>query len=408
MKKKPRIQVQMRSQGQGSRTRRNTRVVPLNEGLFATAVRMSPHPIGITELETGRCLEINDACLDIYGFRREEVIGKTTLMLGIWPDPHDRARFIDRLTSEGSIRDVEIAMRVRSGAQRQFLISTDLITVGATRCLLTVGTDITERKRAEEVLRSAHEQLEHRVQERTKDLQLANVALHQQQQELQRYHLQLEDLTVKLLAAQDQERHRIARELHDDFSQRLAAVVLDVAALETATPDLSGIGRRALEEVRRQLEGLSDDVHQLAYKLHPSLLEDVGLEAAVHDHLQQVRKRSGLQIRLLARGIPPSLSLDRSTGLFRVLQESLHNTLKHADATEVTVKLIGSSQGIGLSVADNGHGFDVQDTTFHQRGLGLRSMQERLRQLNGFVRVESQPGVGTRMCAWIPFQEGRS
>lgn len=404
MTKKLRQTVRPRSGGR-RRTSQPAATEPTREDIFAAAVRLSPHPIGITELETGRCLEINDACLDIYGFRREEVIGKTTLMLGIWPDPHDRARFIDRLKSEGAIRDFEIAMRVKSGTLRQFLISTDLITVGTTRCLLTVGTDITERKRTEEVLRAAHEELEHRVRERTRDLQLANVAQQQQQQELQRYHMQLEDLTAKLLAAQDHERHRIARELHDDFSQRLAAVVLDVAALETASHDRSDTGRQALEEVRRQLEGLSDDVHTLAYRLHPSLLEDVGLEAAIQDHLQQVRKRSGLRISLLTHDIPLSLSLDRSTGLFRVLQESLQNILKHAAATDVTVKLIGSAQGIGLSVADNGRGFDVQDTAFPQRGLGLMSMQERLRQLNGFLRFQSQPGVGTRISAWIPFQE---
>ena len=407
MTKKPQRTIRQRAVGRRL-TGRPAAAKPAREDFFAAAARMSPHPIGITELETGRCLEINDACLDIYGFRREEVIGKTTLMLGIWPDPHDRARFIDRLKAKGSVRDFEIAMRMKSGALRQFLISTDLITVGTTRCLLTVGTDITERKRTEELLRAAHEELDHRVRERTHDLQLANVALQAQQQELQRYQQQLEDLATKLLAAQDHERHRIARELHDDFSQRLAAVVLDVAALETATHDLSETGRRSLEEVRRQLEGLSDDVHTLAYKLHPSLLEDVGLEAAVQDHLQQVRKRSGLRISLLARDIPPSLSLDRSTGLFRVLQESLQNILKHAAATEVKVKLIGSSQGIGLSVADDGIGFDVQDTTVHQRGLGLVSMQERLRQLNGFLRFQSQPGTGTRISAWIPFQQSVS
>jgi len=407
MTKKPQRTIRQRAVGRRL-TGRPAAAKPAREDFFAAAVRMSPHPIGITELKTGRCLEINDACLDIYGFRREEVIGKTTLMLGIWPDPHDRARFIDRLKAKGSVRNFEIAMRMKSGVLRQFLISTDLITVGTTRCLLTVGTDITERKRTEEVLKAAHEELEHRVRERTRDLQLANAALQQQQQELQRYHMQLEDLTAKLLAAQDHERHRIARELHDDFSQRLAAVVLDVAALETASHDRPGSGRQALEEVRRQLEGLSDDVHTLAYRLHPSLLEDVGLEAAVQDHLQQVRKRSGLRISLLARDIPSSLSLDRSTGLFRVLQESLQNILKHAAAAEVKVKLIGSSQGIGLSVADDGRGFDVQDTTVHQRGLGLVSMQERLRQLNGFLRFQSQPGTGTRISAWIPFQQSVS
>ncbi|MBX3303560.1 MAG: PAS domain S-box protein, partial [Nitrospira sp.] len=134
---------------------------------FAEAFRLSPHPIGIIELETGRCLEINDACLEIFGFRRDEVIGKTTLMLGIWPDPLDRARLIDRLRSQKAARNLEVSMRMKNGELRQFLISTNLITLKGKACVLTIGNDITERKQAEEALRRFNETLEQQVAERT-------------------------------------------------------------------------------------------------------------------------------------------------------------------------------------------------------------------------------------------------
>ncbi len=149
----------------------------VQDDFFAEAFHLSPHPIGITELDTGICLEINDACLATFGFCRDEVIGKTTLMLGIWPDPHDRARLIDRLKSEGSVRNLAVSMRMKSGESRQFLISTDLITLRGKPCLLTIGTDITDRKRVEETLRRTHEDLEQRVQERTADLERTNAAM---------------------------------------------------------------------------------------------------------------------------------------------------------------------------------------------------------------------------------------
>ncbi|MBH0203861.1 MAG: PAS domain S-box protein [Nitrospira sp.] len=142
----------------------------VGEELFAKAFRSSPHPIGITELDSGRCLEVNDACLEIFGFQRDEVVGQTTLMLGIWPDPQERVQFIDRLKAEGKVRNLEVSMRMKDGERRQFIISTDLITLGGKPCLLTIGNDITERKRAEEALSRAHEELEERVAERTAEL----------------------------------------------------------------------------------------------------------------------------------------------------------------------------------------------------------------------------------------------
>lgn len=134
------------------------------------AFRLSPHPISITELETGRCLEINDACLEIFGFRRDEVIGQTPLMLGVWPDPEERIRLIDCLKAERSVRDVEVTMRTRPGDLRRFLISIELVKLGKTRCLLTIGNDITTLKQTEEALRQLNATLEHRVAERTVSL----------------------------------------------------------------------------------------------------------------------------------------------------------------------------------------------------------------------------------------------
>lgn len=751
------------------------------DDFFAEAFRLSSHPIGITDLETGVCLEINDAGLATFGFHRDEVIGKTALMRGIWPDPHDRAKLIGRLKAEGSVRNLEVSMRMKDGTLRQFLISTELITLRERPCLLTIGNDITERKRVEEALRRTHDELEQRVRKRTADVERANAtmrdseerfrlfiehvpaaiamfdrhmrylaasrrwmedyhltgailgrshydvlpeissqwkeihrrglageilsadedrfvredgssqwitwdvrpwhsgdevggiviatedvtarveaqnalhereersdqvirlanfgifdhdhrtgkaywspamreiyglgpddpasfegyiqllhpedretvvlaimqaqdpagddlfsvehrvlhrdgsvrwvnfrswtlfdnegperrptrtlgamiditkrkqaeealriserrfasfmdnlhgfawikdaegrylyinrlfeeslikeldwkektarelwsqeiavhyelndrkvwetrvplhtvepfvqdgelrhalvskfpildhkgapallggvavditerkqaeeALHRNQLELHQQQVQLEELTSKLLAAQEHERQRIARDLHDDVSQRLAALVLEVASLEHHPSTVPGELTRALSPLREQLEELSDDVHTLAYRLHPSLLEHAGLRPAVEEHVHQVSRRTGLPIHLKILDVPNVVPLDQATCLFRVMQESVQNVVKHAQATTVTVQLRGSSKGVGLSVIDNGKGFDPRDLRTHQQGLGLSSMEERLRQLHGFFRIQSRPSHGTKVCAWVP------
>ncbi len=218
---------------------------------------------------------------------------------------------------------------------------------------------------------------------------------------------ELEALSGRLIEAQEQERKRIARELHDDFNQRLAALSVELESMERAPIAPPQPVARRLAEVRVQVGQLSDDLHDLAYRLHPSLLEHVGLELAMRDHIAEFTKRTGLPVMFTAREVPGTLSPEIATNLFRVMQESLQNVFKHAQATEVMVKLSGSSKGIGLSVRDNGKGFDLESKNARVRGLGLVSMQERARGLGGFLRIHSLPRDGTKVCAWIPrYREG--
>ena len=215
-------------------------------------------------------------------------------------------------------------------------------------------------------------------------------------------HEELESLTGKLIEAQEEERKRIARDLHDDFNQRLAALSVELESMERTPIAPPEPVARQLAAIRVQVGRLSDDLHDLAYKLHPSLLEHVGLEVAARDHVAEFTKRTGLPVMFTAREVPGTLSPEIATNLFRVMQESLQNVFKHAQATEVTVRLSGSSKGIGLSVRDNGKGFDLESKNVRVRGLGLVSMQERARGLGGFLRIHSLPRDGTKVCAWIP------
>lgn len=249
---------------------------------------------------------------------------------------------------------------------------------GQIKGILVLATDVTLQKQAE------------------LGLEQSQFVLREKQDELQR-------LTEKLLTAQDEERKRIARDLHDDFNQRLAALAVELETLERST-----IGHlpepilRQFAEVRAGIGQISDDLHDLAYNLHPSLLDHVGLEAAMRDHVAEFTKRTGMPATFTPREVPKVLSPEVKTNLFRVLQESLQNVSKHAQASHVTIRLSGSSKGVGVSVRDNGKGFDLENKDARVKGLGLTSMQERTRLLGGFFRVHSLAREGTKVCAWIP------
>jgi PAS domain S-box-containing protein len=130
-----------------------------SEERFAKAFRASPHPVGITELATGRCIEVNDACLQLFGFSREEVIGQTTLSLGIWPKEEDRARLVARLSAGEPVHNLEMSVRTKSGDLRHVLVSSDVAELNGTPCLITVGNDVTDRKRAAEALQRSERDL---------------------------------------------------------------------------------------------------------------------------------------------------------------------------------------------------------------------------------------------------------
>ena len=236
---------------------------------------------------------------------------------------------------------------------------------------------------------------------------MANRSLLAEVIERRRAEAELKFMTGKLIQVQEEERRRIARDLHDDFNQRLAALSVELATIERTLGASSDPIPRQLAAIRGQIVQLSNDLHDLAYKLHPSLLEHVGLEIALRDHVAQFTKQTGLPVTCIAREVPGALPPEIATALFRVMQESLQNVFKHAQATAVTVRLSGSSKGIGVSVRDNGKGFEVRSPSVQRAGLGLVSMQERARLLGGFSRIRSCSAHGTRVGAWIPLsQEG--
>ncbi|WP_413933325.1 PAS domain S-box protein [Nitrospira sp. BLG_1] len=228
-------------------------------------------------------------------------------------------------------------------------------------------------------------------------------ALLVKQRELQKSQAKLEELTGKLLIAQETERRRLARELHDDLTQRIATLAIDLQSIHSGKRDSEESVLTRVCQLGKLAEQITADLQKLAHQLHPSLLEHVGLEAAVHEHVEEFETRTGLMTRVQVRNLSALLSLDQATCLYRVLQESLQNVRKHANATYVVVRLFGSKWGVGLCVHDDGRGFDYRQQMSNGRmGLGLISMEERVAALRGTFRIRTNPGDGTEIHAWVP------
>jgi PAS domain S-box-containing protein len=210
----------------------------------------------------------------------------------------------------------------------------------------------------------------------------------------------LRDLSGRLINAQEEERRRIARELHDDLNQRMALLSIELEQLGQKVKKPYALHHR-LENLQRQAQEISTDIHQLSYKLHPSKLDHLGLAPAVKSLCQEIAEKGYLKVELQESGLPAHLSKDITLCAFRIVQEALRNCVKHSGASLAKVSLKGSETEIRLSISDNGCGFDSESNKM-QRGLGFTSMQERLRIVDGKIEIHSQPTCGTVIKASVP------
>ena len=216
---------------------------------------------------------------------------------------------------------------------------------------------------------------------------------------LDHQHQDLRMLAGKLLTVQDEERRRISRDLHDDVNQRLGAVGLQLDALCRNLPASPASIRRRIRAIRRHVSELSDDVRQLAYRFHQTTVEDLGLVVALQRYLNDFVKRTGIKVHFMKPRLAEPIPLRFASCLFRIAQESLGNVAFHAKATEVFVDLDVSPTVLCLTIRDNGIGMDLDEVRERKVGLGMLSMQERARLLNGSVVWDSEPGLGTSIIA---------
>jgi two-component system, NarL family, sensor kinase len=231
----------------------------------------------------------------------------------------------------------------------------------------------------------------------------AETALHESETALLQNRGELRALTANLLQSQGEERRRLSRELHDDLSQKMAKLQFDVETLEQQLPSNFPQWKTGLLSIRDEVGALSNDIRRIAYQLHPSSLDHLGLSVALRTLCDEFAEREKLQVKFTVRSVPKRIPPDIASSLYRVVQEALRNVAKHAGTTAVGITLAGAPDRLSLTIRDNGAGFDARSVKGNG-GLGLISMQERVRLVNGEFSLKTRPGHGVLITIQVPLQ----
>ena len=288
-----------------------------------------------------------------------------------WDIPELRRLLNEVLPQEKSLEDYEVEHEFPNLGKRTMLLNAREVSqqnAGARLILLAIE-DITERKSREF--------------SRTKE--------------------ELQSLSEKLMKTQEDQLRRIARDLHDDLAQQLSIMEMDLQSLRNAPPADSQEVARRLEPIIHRMGALSNEVSALSHQLHPTVLEDLGLEMALRNLVEEFERVHHLTVHLstdLDQPIPPPVA----TALYRIAQEALRNITKHAPGSQITILASQTPDTMRLLVEDTGPGFDVKAMR-RKGGLGIVSMRERARQIGGVVEIRSRPGAGTQITVIVPLHE---
>lgn len=330
----------------------------------------------------GSILWVNDAFCRIYGYRREEVIGRNPRILK--SGRHDAAfyrHFWESLAEQGHWRG-EVWNRRKNGEIFPEELSIQALRGpgNETTRYISIFSDITERKQNEEMLRK-------------------------HQQRLEESEARLRELAAFLQTVREEERTSIARELHDELGQALTALRIDLGWLRSKAAPL---GEQATSRVAAALGVVEQSIvslRRISEDLRPAMLDSLGLAAAVENHATQFALRTGIPCDLRMNREEFSLEGNLATTVFRIVQEALTNVVRHAEASAVSIcidQIDAGNGGIRLVVKDNGRGFD---NTSRTKRFGLLGMRERIAMLGGELDIDSQPAQGTRITAWLPFSK---
>lgn len=355
----------------------------------------------------GNIVTWNPGATKIFGYSESEILGQNARILFV---PEDQARGeADReiLTARVQGRAADERWHLRKDGSRFYAsgIMARLDEDGAFIGFAKIARDLTEQKRAQEELRRQHEELESIVAGRTAELAEANEALVHQMEERRVMEEERFALMQKIVTTQEDERRRIARDMHDSLGQQMTALRLKIASLKDDHPG----DRRLVESLERIQElgaKVDAEVNFLVWELRPTVLDDLGLVSAIENYVREWSRHYGIPAEFHAgRFRDERLDGIVETNLYRISQEALTNVFKHSGASNTNVVLEARRNEIVLVVEDNGVGFDLEKVRPHRasgRGFGLVGMRERAAIIGGKVELESAPGKGTTVFVSVP------
>jgi PAS domain S-box-containing protein len=345
-----------------------------SEERYRAVVEQSPDGIFLEDVETRRLLEANTAFQSMVGYSPEEVKGLSIYDL-VAADREDINRRFRKILRSKTPFTHERKYRRKDGSLADVWISGKVISYGGKRICCSLVRDISEQRRTQELLTSSFEEVRR--------------------------------LATHLQNVREEERIRIARELHDELAQSLTALKFDISGLQRRLESLSSAG----DEVRPLMERIGsiseltdtmiDWARRLSGELRPPLLDDLGLVAALEREAEDFQSRSGIICRVISDLEAAALGKDQSTGLFRIAQESLTNAARHANATQVTVGLTERDGMILLRISDDGRGITAKEIA-NPKSFGLLGMRERCLVLGGNLEVQGSPPKGTTITVKIP------
>ncbi len=319
------------------------------------------------DAESWRFTFVGDQAVKLLGHKLEQWYEADFWSANIHPDDRDQA-IAFRLKNAEALDRYDFEYRMLTTDGRTVWIH-DLVNVlrvdGKPKTLRGFMIDITERKQAEKELR---------------------------------------DLGGRLINAQEEERSRIARELHDDLNQQMALLSIELEQLAQKLPAQQAGLRGQIRALWVRAQDISGEIHRLSYQLHPSKLDHLGLAAAVKSSCIELTGHQDLKIEFHQTGFPATLPNDVTLCVFRIAQESLRNVMRHSKASRAQVTLEKTETAIRLSVSDNGCGFEP-DAESAKQGLGFISMRERLRLVGGEVSIHSKPSEGTQIEVTVPIKQ---
>jgi PAS domain S-box-containing protein len=346
----------------------------------------------------------NRALLRLLGYTAEEYVDHEVAAFHVQRQTFDE--FWEKLMRREELYDYPAELRCKDGSVKRVLIhSNGLWESGQfvhTRCFVR---DVTEQKRIEEALKLAHDELEMRVHERTVELDQKSFQILQQAEILELANQGLRDLSARLLQVQDEERRRIARDLHDSTGQALALLSMNLSALETEAEKVSTDLAKMVSENLELAKQVSTDLRTISYLLHPPLLDEMGLGSALGWYIDGFGKRSGIQVSLDLASDLERLSQPLELTIFRVVQECLTNIHRHSESPTASIRLYRSSGKAILEIRDEGKGIGPEKlskiATSGASGVGLRGMRERIKDFAGELEILSGE-KGTRIRIAIP------